>query len=89
MHMVRKWRLVSISCIPELPINYYCIPARCVSVTLLTRPFLSFCVGGAYENILSREVGGGGGRTFDVALAIFVIHISLIEVSQLAINLFI
>ena len=42
-------KLVSILCTPEIA-NYYCILARRVSsVTLLTRPFLSFCVGGAYE----------------------------------------
>ena len=41
--------------------NNYCIPARRVSVTLLTRPFLSFCVGGAGTREYTQQGGGGWG----------------------------
>ena len=49
-------------------VNYYCSPAGRISVTLLIRPFLSFCVGGAgvqdYFNFLL-----GAGTTLVLSLA--------------------
>ena len=45
---VRKWRLLSINFkFTHTRIANDCIPAGRVSATLFTRPFLSFCVGGA------------------------------------------